>query len=133
MPLTLYVAPSKSDDSPMCIGSSECTQLIDDKKLDVQIVWTADLEHIPGWLKGTPTLVDLEKKRAYTGQKAIDFLDEMPPPLENTMPNPGIASVSEGKITQEEVDRYIEARRASSKANAPEGSHENAQEGAHHG
>ena len=117
----LYVASCKRTGEKRCKGSKECIRLLSSSNMDVFVQDIAKLEDVPSWLAGSPTLVCRRSKKAYTGQKAIDYIknfqsagaedtgtldDSFEPPLEVKDDE-----FKKGKVTQEDVVRLMEERK----------------------
>jgi len=80
----LYVGEDKKDTLIFCVGSRECIKILNSNKKARREVRVENLNEIirkgdelPDWLDGSPTLVDIEKKKIFYGRAAIYELDEI--------------------------------------------------------
>ena len=144
----LYVGPDAVDPRIFCPGSRSCIPLAEQLgDINIQNVRTLLDEgvRLPGWLTGTPMLVDMENRQAHKGTDALNHLKrlcgsrdgakERPPShdemngvlpageahlhgdggLEAAFAAPANAHgessrFSDEKITEESLQRYMEAR-----------------------
>ena len=151
----LYVGPDAAEERVFCPGSRSCIPLAEQLgDINIQNVRTLLDEgvRLPGWLTGTPMLVDMTQKQAYKGSDALGHLkrlagaqqaaSERPPShdemngvlpagevhlhgdggMEAAFAAPAHAHgessrFSDDKITDESLQRYMEARN-NSKASA---------------
>ena len=74
----LYVNKSYQHAEQYDLGSSQCLQVVD--KLPPDVVLVQDIVNIidsrvelPGWLDGTPTVVDTQTRLAHKGESAVTF------------------------------------------------------------
>ena len=134
----LYVAHSHEEPDRLCTGSRKAMKLMEPVKEDVLVQSIDVLQEkgvaLPDWLQGTPTLVDTSDKSAYSGTQALDHLKELAgggkvatlDEMEGVAPNGRIdvgfehehsmdsdvdADLGDGgKITEEDVQRYMQRR-----------------------
>ncbi len=81
-PFRLYVGFDPLRSGKYCVGSEVCMRIVRDSGLESEvrvenlntIVQQQTRDDLPGWLDGTPTLVDVTKKRVHHGSAARDRL-----------------------------------------------------------
>lgn len=104
MTYRLYVGHDLDDRTKFCKGSVLCMNVIDknpalEKMIRIENLNTilANGTPVPAWLHGTPTLVDVERKKIYYGLSARDTLLDIQPPVPESTRNfqkpPGIPSL----------------------------------------
>lgn len=105
MTYRLYVGHDLDDRTKFCKGSVLCMNVIDknpalEKMIRIENLNTilANGTPVPAWLHGTPTLVDVERKKIYYGLSARDTLLDIQPPVPESTRNfqkpPGIPLVN---------------------------------------
>lgn len=133
----LYVAQDHSDPSLFCQGSRQAVRLIESMKEDVNIqnldVLLEKGVSIPEWLRGSPTLVDMNSKNSYEGSECLEYLTSLVEgggggggaddfeglsadgghvSFEQHEPSQsqGAETIGEGKITEADLERYMQLR-----------------------
>lgn len=137
--IVLYVSRDIQDPEMMCPGSIVCLSMIE--KIEENLINIQDCDVLrkskvlPDWLNGTPILVDDERGVPYKGKDAIKqlrllqkqrprqekskvtdvFKDKQPDDLNSDfrMDVKPIQETSNGKITEQDLQRFMEARNAS--------------------
>ena len=132
--IVLYVAHDIEDHEMMCPGSTVCLSLMENMKDDVINVQDCDVlrksKVLPDWLNGTPIVIDENEGVAYKGRKAIKKMRSLQQQFPKTeeqriveqskedlddafkMNVQPIDESSDGKVTEQDLQKYMEARNA---------------------
>ena len=133
--IVLYVAHDLEDHEMMCPGSTLCLSLMEKVEDSVINVQDCDVlrksKILPGWLNGTPIVIDENEGVPYKGKHAIKKMrmlqQQFPKTEEQPVAEQGdedldaafkinvqpIQESSGGKVTEQDLQRYMEARNAS--------------------
>ena len=123
----LYIANSTRNPQELCPGSKIANALAENlPSVLIQKVETLVQQHtLPRWLDGTPLLVDTSNDAIHRGSAAVDVLRSTEQPSSSMVDAFEPSSVEpasveqefagEGKITDDQLAKYIEKRNAALK------------------
>lgn len=137
--IVLYVAHDLENPDSMCPGSSVCLSIVEKMEEDIINIQDCDVlrqsKVLPEWLNGTPILIDDDEAIPHKGKEAIHKLrmlqksfprkekaknilsqetkDENDLSADFQMDVQPIEENSSGKITEQDLQRYMEARNSS--------------------
>ena len=89
--MILYVACDRNNPSMRCPGSRACLYVISQRKLDVHVqdvseLLAAENGELPGWLDGTPILLDEHTGELFKGTAAMRALEVVEPSRQSPGP-----------------------------------------------